>query len=379
MPLSAAEAPDARCNDGTPAGYFWAEGANASSLWLVFLESGGWCYDAVSCAKRSPDQTSSKNRAAGSATSLGGIFASTDPRLAAANKVYVPYCTSDAYVGDREGPGWGLTAGAAAGGTSALVGNSVFQGGFHGSAVVAAVFSALAARGLGTAAGTTDVLFAGFSAGGRGALFNCDATGARLARELPRLHYACFFDSALWLDVEPYAAGHVSAAARSAAAFDLFNASGVIAANSPSCAAENPAADAWHCIFGAYALPYVLTRQWFVQTNLYDSYQLNTLNGLPNGPPWSGAKLAYAEQFRADMEATLAREVPARDTIGAFAAACYAHGDTLSAKFSSLLVDGVSLQAALLSWYYGDATAPRVTIDATPGGNGNPTCKAARL
>ena len=92
-PLSAASAPEALCNDGTRAGYYFSAGANASSLWLIFLESGGWCYDATSCAKRSPDQTSSKNRAAGSALSLEGIFASADPRLAAANKVYVPAAT----------------------------------------------------------------------------------------------------------------------------------------------------------------------------------------------------------------------------------------------------------------------------------------------
>jgi len=371
VPLSSSAAPDAVCNDGTAAGYYFAPGANASSLWLVFLESGGWCYDAASCAKRSPDQTSSKNRAPGSVASLAGIFASADPRLATANKAYVPYCTSDAYVGDRAGPVWPPAGPADAG-------NSVFQGGFHGAAVVAGVLAALRARGLGSAAGDTEVLFAGFSAGGRGAMFNCDAVGARLAREVPRLRFACFFDSALWLDVEPYAPGAVSAAARSQAAYALFNASGVVADNSPGCAAAYPGDDGWHCIFGEFALPHVATPRWFAQTNLYDSYQLNTINGLPNGPPWSGAKLAYAEAFRTRMEATIAREVPAGDgDRGAFAAACYAHGDTLNSKFSSLLVGGVSLESALLSWYSGDASVPRITVDATPGGNGNPTCKPA--
>ena len=363
-------APGAVCNDGTAAGFYFAAGANASSLFLVFLESGGWCYDQTSCGKRSPDQTSSKNYP--STYTLAGIFDSSDERLASATKVYVPYCTSDAYVGDRDGPVWPPAAAGAGAGAGA--GNSVFQGGFHGAAVVAGVFAELRARGLGSAAGATEVLFAGFSAGGRGALFNCDAIGASLARAVPRLHYACFFDSAEWLDVEPYAAGSVSAATRSAAAFELFNASGVIAANSPACAAAYTA-DPWKCIFGEYALPFVSTPQWFLNTNLYDSYQLNTINGLPNGPPWTGAKLAYAEDFRAKMEATLAREVPGGDGFGAFAAACYAHGDTLSAKFTTVTVDGVSLEQALLSWYYNNADAPRVSIDASAGGNGNPTCK----
>ena len=360
---SLSSAPDAVCNDGTKAGYYFRAGANASSLWLIFLESGGWCYDQTSCSKRSPDQTSSKNYPA--ETDLSGIFDSDDPRLATANLAYVPYCTSDAYVGARDGPVW-----------AAASGNSVFQGGFHGAAVVAAVFDALEReRGLGSGAGTTDVLLAGFSAGGRGAMFNCDAVGRSLARVVPSLHYACFFDSALWLDVEPYAAGGASAAERSTAAFALFNASGVVESNSPACAARYAGAEAWRCIFGEFALPLVTTDRWFTSINLYDSYQLNTLNALPNGPPWSGAKLAYAEAFRKRMEATLAREVPPDGLHGAFAGACYAHGDTLSGKFSALTIAGVNLQSALLSWYYGDAEAPRIFIDTAAGGNGNPTCK----
>ena len=360
---SLSSAPDARCNDGTPAAYYWQAGANSSSLWLIFLESGGWCYDQTSCSKRSPDQTSSKNYPA--TYDLSGIFASDDARLADANLVYLPYCTSDAYVGDRDGPIW-----------AAAADNSVFQGGFHGAAVVAAVLdSLLQSRGLGDAAGTTEVLFSGFSAGGRGAMFNCDRSLARLSAAVPRLHAGCFFDSALWLDVEPYAAGGNSAAARSTAAYDLFNASATVAANSPACAAAYPGAEGWKCIFGSYALPYVQTKQWFLNTNLYDSYQLNTLNGLPNGPPWTGAKRTYAEDFRSLMEATIAREVaPGDDSVGAFAAACYAHGDTLSAKFTSVQVGGVSLQDVLLSWFYGDASAPRISVDGEAGGNGNPTC-----
>ena len=132
-----------------------------------------------------------------------------------------------------------------------------------------------------------------------------------------------------------------------------------------------------HVLSGVMILgmPFVQTKQWFLNTNLYDSYQLNTLNGLPNGPPWTGAKRTYAEDFRSLMEATISREVaPSDDSVGAFAASCYAHGDTLSAKFTSVQVGGVSLQDALLSWFYGDASAPRISVDGEVGGNGNPTC-----
>ena len=33
--------PAAKCNDGTPAGYYLAPSTTNSSLWIVFLEGGG--------------------------------------------------------------------------------------------------------------------------------------------------------------------------------------------------------------------------------------------------------------------------------------------------------------------------------------------------
>ena len=52
--------PLAVCNDGSPAVYYLKEGD--PTLWLVYLEGGGWCYDEQTCTKRaqvSPKMTSS--------------------------------------------------------------------------------------------------------------------------------------------------------------------------------------------------------------------------------------------------------------------------------------------------------------------------------
>ena len=96
--------PDAVCNDGSASGYYWAAGRANSSDWIVLLESGGWCWDAFSCAKRCADGSKDHYRCTSSGwkeeRSFSGLLASKAPRLANANKVYVPYCTSDAHVGD---------------------------------------------------------------------------------------------------------------------------------------------------------------------------------------------------------------------------------------------------------------------------------------
>ena len=60
---------------------------------------GGWCYDAKTCAGRSPDLTSSKGWPATNTPAAGSLLASSDARLAAANLVYAPYCSSDGWAG----------------------------------------------------------------------------------------------------------------------------------------------------------------------------------------------------------------------------------------------------------------------------------------
>jgi hypothetical protein len=67
-------------------------------------EGKDWCYDARSCAARAalrPDVMSSKWWAAKRV--VGGLFSpltTKNPGFATANKVIVPYCSSDAWVGD---------------------------------------------------------------------------------------------------------------------------------------------------------------------------------------------------------------------------------------------------------------------------------------
>ena len=78
--------PAARCNDGSAAGYYWSAGSANSSDWIVLLESGGWCWDAPSCAARCAEGADDHHRC----TSTGwreerrfsGLLASQAPRAA---------------------------------------------------------------------------------------------------------------------------------------------------------------------------------------------------------------------------------------------------------------------------------------------------------
>jgi len=383
------------CNDGSRAAFYLRPSpANASAAaratFVVFLESGGWCFDADTCSRRSAAQTSSG--ALAPTLKLAGLFDAPDARLRDATLAYAPYCSSDAWVGARAGPAFNASE-------QNATGVAPFAGGFRGAAIVRAVVAAvIAATGGAAAAPGATFLFAGFSAGGRGAMFNCDAVAAQVAAAAGGgggggASFACMFDSALWIDRPTYKPELFSAAQRTQLAYALYNASATVAANSPACAAAYPGGEGWRCIFGEYALPFVATPSWFLNMFLYDSYQLDSIAGLGSAPPWNKAKDAFAEGFRARMAEVLAAVLPPSAASPAAVAvagarggvfpACYSHGNTLSAKFAWQQVGdadaggSATLAGAIASWLFGDATTPLRTLDAAAGADVNPFCSEA--
>ena len=155
---SLASYPDARCNEGSNAGYYFLPApSNSSRDWLVMLDSGGWCWDETSChARCAADASRCSSLLWSDVHNASGILASTQPRLANAHKVYVPYCTSDAHMG-----------------------NAVAYGmQFRGAVVVRSVLDDLVRRrglgGRGLAAPPDRLLFGGVSAGARGAMVHLD-------------------------------------------------------------------------------------------------------------------------------------------------------------------------------------------------------------
>ena len=80
---SLASYPDARCNDGSNAGYYFLPApSNRSRDWVVMLDSGGWCWDEASCLERCATAASKCSSLLWSDVhSPGGILASTVPRV----------------------------------------------------------------------------------------------------------------------------------------------------------------------------------------------------------------------------------------------------------------------------------------------------------
>ena len=110
---------NAICNDASVPGFYHGIATNPqlAHIWVVYLQGGGFCYDAESCDARmraTPWLVSSQM--VSSATMgvptlkprwpaqihMGGIFGNDLRRnpLAGANMIYVPYCSSDLWVGN---------------------------------------------------------------------------------------------------------------------------------------------------------------------------------------------------------------------------------------------------------------------------------------
>jgi ribosome maturation protein SDO1 len=157
-----ATSPGGRCADGTMAGYYIHEGTNPS-LFVIFMEGGGACYDEVTCTKRSRMHLGSSKSWA--STMPGSYTYDSDclsnPDFCTATHAYVAYCTGDLHAGNNTSPSpesWGLY--------------------FDGHANFVAIVSELQQKhGLNAA---KRVLLTGTSAGGVGTFKNVDYLASRL-------------------------------------------------------------------------------------------------------------------------------------------------------------------------------------------------------
>lgn len=187
--------PQAHCADGTPAVYYVRRAATAEhrDRWVIYLQGGGSCASGQNCHDRwlGRDGNFGGNKLSSRFAPVRGIagqgIESTSGRnpFASWNHVFVYYCSSDGWIGQRAGVA-----------TSALHRgvDTAYQIDFLGANIVDAVIEQL--RGSSgklsyrTARGdvqsmpdldeATHVLFSGSSAGGGGVRSNADAVHERL-------------------------------------------------------------------------------------------------------------------------------------------------------------------------------------------------------
>ena len=227
-----------------------------------------WCYDQTSCDYRYKNaQYSMSSLTWKDSFSQGGIFEDNPVKspIAGANKAFVTYCSSDAWVGD------GISYGFA----------------FRGQRIVAAVLASLVQKqGMGSVPDTR-LIFGGCSAGGRGAAFNVDYVSDILTRAgAPDVAVYGLLDAALWIDIPPAVPGIVSQQCQTAALAVMANATARL---DTDCVAAYPGSESWKCLYGC-------AWQRLRCGSFIDSIVGST--GCPSSRPPTSCKLARKTLFK---------------------------------------------------------------------------------
>jgi hypothetical protein len=167
--------PHAACNDGSPAVFLYRHGYGAAaSRWVIYLAEGGQCSSQAECLQRQltqpvTDLSSTRySKGTKSPFPFAGIMSpdpAQNPDFYDANLVQVSYCSSDEWMGEKDGNKAMTSA-------QILASDNANNWYFDGHAIVQAVIQILQQNyGLNNA---SDVLLTGGSAGAYGVFMNAN-------------------------------------------------------------------------------------------------------------------------------------------------------------------------------------------------------------
>lgn len=321
--LSNAVADGQVCNDGTRSGYYLRRGSGSGvNRWIIYLQGGGACYDNATCAARKASTPGLMTSKRWKSTLLGeGILSpssSNNPDFYNANHVYVPYCSSDGWSGDR----------AASSATNGMA--------FRGLRIVQGVIAQLKNSSLTPSPNLNDatsVLFTGTSAGGAGVLVNLDW----VTTQVPQAVVKGINDAGWLLDIAPYDTGLSSASDRFTLGYSFWTAT-----VDSSCAAAYPATP-YLCYFGVYAYPYISTPM-AVQMAQRDKNTLEEWYGVIE--PYDSGELAFIESFAPQIRTSL-------DPVTvAFSPTGNNHGILIKVAFYNTVVNGYRLRDVIGNWEF---------------------------
>jgi hypothetical protein len=380
--------PEAVCNDGTPAVFYFAAGTDPDK-WLIFLQGGGACRDGQSCAERwcsagtnfgMDKMTSSLSKPS---IRIDGLL---DPgahnRFSSWNRVLIFYCSSDGWAGTQ------TTTLQASSDRGATVTYDIH---FKGSRIIDAVLDTLrndrgGKRRAATSVGSptpwpdldlaTHVMFAGSSAGGGGATHNGDRVGNKLRAANPSLaDYRVLIDAVyeplyensdfagsvlceddpVGCSYETYFGHHWSESFVGVAG----------ARGDESCVAFHvPTSTEWRCADSGHVLMHHITSPWFLRQDLQD--QLISGNFTEAG---FGTKIDYGRRVAEELRALPTAEEAREAVPGLFVPQCTHHESVTNRQpVFSVSVDGFTFHDVVWNWW--SAAQPQQVLRPFTGSSG---------
>lgn len=358
------------CNDGSPAGYYIKE-SRGSRRWLIFLEGGWYCFSKQTCDTRYETMrrlmSSSKWPTTRTGTGILSPQPEENPHWWNANRVFVPYCSSDVWSG-------------------ATMNTEQNDYVFMGSLIIQEVIKELLTKGLENA---KVLLLAGSSAGGTGVLLNVDPV-AELLKDLGHgsVQVRGLSDSGWFLDNKQYrntdCIDTVSCAPTDAIRRGIRYWDSVV----PEQCRRLHEGEEWKCFFGYKVYP-TLKRPVFVVQWLFDEAQMMVDNIHLTGQPVQEGQWRYIQNLGTELRNTM-KNVPAM-----FAPSCLSHELITRSYWMDIQVKGTSLPRALQCWdrslqsslrNHGNSSSTRAPprgcplhlIDSCPWPHCNPSCPTIR-
>jgi ribosome maturation protein SDO1 len=344
-----ADAKNARCLDGSPAGFYSDLASTAvSKKWIIYLEGGGICNTKSDCTSRSHTALGSSTKW-GSSKSFSSILssdASENPDFNTWAHIFVPYCSGDVYAGTITEPT-----------------NETFGLYFSGHLIVAAVIDYLIAAG--SLDSATDVILTGSSAGGLGTYNNIDYVASRLSGVrvvgVPQggWYFPYVATYSRWeqglppdFDGKPY--------------YDLYHS--YLNENCVSAHKTNP----WNCTTVLIIYPYIKT-PLYVAENMYDSDKILARLHCPHEV--NDKTIEFAMYY--GLEARRSMEMVGNSTKhdGIYMPACFDHTGDLSKFTTSPKINGTTFAESLGDWYFGRGKFPTQLVDTCRTINCTPGCK----
>lgn len=341
----------ATCLDGTLGGFYFEPASDPGEAnitkWVIFLQGGGECANAESCAAAAKsDLGSSKYFAPSMSFGEGEYYASALPNnpFASWNRVDIPYCSQDLYSGTR------LTA-------SPETFGLYFSGHFIFEAIMRTLVSSY---GLGAA---TEVILTGASAGGIGAWINTNALITSFVPAGCRVTVAPI--AGMYFFAYPYdSVNHTESTLVDFREAAWPNNTALWGSYIDGACAAGLGARSYACMLSNYSFPFIKASAFITEAQT-DQVQLEAHDWLPGPDHQDAPERAYMAAWRDNMTQALAQTAPAA---GFFFPACYIHTGFSTA---GPLIGGESYLAAFSRWYFGGES---VRLSDSCGLTCNPTC-----
>lgn len=314
------------CNDGTPSRiYAYLTNTSTPAYTLIYLEGGGFCFDATSCGLRWNQSRGLMSSAqyASTHTATGFLAARTD-----ADVFYFRYCTSDSFSGNA---------------TVSSIGFS-----FMGGAMVRRAFEDRAVQ-----VRSKQVIFAGSSAGAEGLYPHADWLQAFLGKSRT---VRVLLDSGFFLASPPFHLGDCKQLGSCTEQGALQRGVPLWASIVDStCALTYTGNERWKCMQGPFAARFLNDVKYFVFQFLFDSAQMGHDGASPNS--------TYAQQSARNLTA-LVQALP--NASGFFLASCFHHTILEQPQWSTIQIGGIK---------FTDAFARGLRLsDKCQTANCNPSC-----